>query len=214
MNNVDYRDYQLKKTTHKGETLEWGAYNHNAALETDRPRLLMIGDSICGGYNKICRNFLIDNVYQSSWISSRGVTDEKYLQELDLVLSALPRFDYITFNNGLHCTSSNVDEWKEAYGLVIDFMRAKHPGVKIYVLTSTPVENEDWEKDVVKINQKAVEVAREKDLPVLDLHQTVLDMPLEKKWEDGVHYTTEANDILANTITDALCAAYGWTKSE
>ena len=41
----DYRDYMLKETTRVRESVEWARYYAYNALDTESPRVLMIGDA-------------------------------------------------------------------------------------------------------------------------------------------------------------------------
>lgn len=52
---MNYRDFQPRATTRVRESIEWSTtYSYNAT-DTINPRVLLIGDSICNGYQSAVR---------------------------------------------------------------------------------------------------------------------------------------------------------------
>lgn len=137
---IDYRDYQLKESHRILENIEWSEHRSYNTKDTKSPRILLIGDSICSGYQNRVRDNLQDRANITYWISSKCVTDPSYLRELDMVLDYQP-YTMITFNNGLHSLWGDRKEWKDAYDGVIRFIMAKCPNVKLTIVSSTPLKD-------------------------------------------------------------------------
>ena len=110
---VKWQDFAPASTSREREEIEWSiTYSYNAT-QNGRPRVLLIGDSICNGYNGKVRELLHGDVNVSFWASSKCVTDPDYFRELDFMLDAYP-YDAVCFNNGLHSISTDRAEWDAA----------------------------------------------------------------------------------------------------
>ena len=198
MKNTDYRTFALKHSSRKKESIEWSITYHYNAPDTKNPRLLLIGDSICNGYQQETRTVLTQEVNLSFWASSKCVTDPDYLRELDFLLSGA-HFDFICFNNGLHSLKSDMEEYRCAFASALRFIREKCPDARLAVVTSTPLVHEENTAVVRKLNAIAVSIASELGLDVLDLF-AVMD-PLDRtNWRDEYHYGPAAIRLQAETI--------------
>ena len=122
---TDYRDFQPTETSRTRENVEWSiTYTYNAR-DTGVPRVLLIGDSICSGYQAKVRDKLAEHANITFWASSKCVTDPDYFRELDFILGAY-RYDLICFNTGLHSLTTARGEWEAAYRSAVRFIRAKN----------------------------------------------------------------------------------------
>ena len=108
---MTWQDFSPASTTRKREATEWSIHYAFDTMAADKPRVLLIGDSICNGYNGAVRDRLTGKVNVSFWASSKCVTDPDYFRELDFILDARP-YDIICFNNGLHSLTTNREELK------------------------------------------------------------------------------------------------------
>ena len=202
----NYKDYQLKETTRVRESVEWARYYAYNALDTESPRVLMIGDSICNNYHDEVRKNLANCVNVSYWASSKCVTDPEFLRELEFHLESRP-YQMITFNNGLHSLTTNETEWKEAYELALKYIQAKLPEAKLYVVLSTAMRGPG--NDIVKrINANTMEIIEKTGLPYIDLFTPMDAIDKETGMSDSYHFRAPAvaiqAEIMANTIRDAL----------
>ena len=70
------------------ENIEWSiAYAYGLTDDTkDLPRVLLVGDSICNGYQAAVRDRLKGKVNVSYWVSSYCVTSPAYLPLLSVYL--------------------------------------------------------------------------------------------------------------------------------
>jgi hypothetical protein len=202
--NVDYRKYMLPHTTYEVEACEWSSRNENDSRDTTTPRALLIGDSICGGYQKGVRDRLRGICTQSSWISSLCVTAPVYLRELDELLERVP-YSIITFNNGLHSLwRKDFDEWAEAYRLVVEFILAAVPDTKLMLVTSTPVAEDELTDRCRVLNGHVRRIAEDKGLPVIDLFAAMDPLDRKTHWPDGLHFTAEAASMQADIMAAAI----------
>lgn len=83
------------------ERIEWCDIWFTDADKTDRPRVLLIGDSIARGYFDHVERNVGERLYCSRYATSRSICDPVFFEELRLVLSQYP-YAVIHFNHGLH----------------------------------------------------------------------------------------------------------------
>lgn len=199
--SIDYKDYQLAKTSRQHEAIEWAIYYHYNTADTVNPRLFLIGDSICNGYQGAVRNELANDANVSFWAGSKCVTDPDYLRELDFHLDSY-RYDFISFNNGLHSLVSDPEEYREAFGKVIRFIRAKCPAAKLVITTSTPCASAEKTAVVCELNETAKRIAAENELEVLDLFAHMDPLDRAENWRDECHYHADAIQLQGRIIAD------------
>lgn len=204
--NIQWTDFAPVSSSRQREQIEWSiGYAYNAT-ETDKPRVLLIGDSICKGYESRVRDLLNGKVNVSFWASSKCVTDPDYLRELDFMLDARP-YDMITFNNGLHSLFTDREEWNAAYASAVSFIQAKLPDTKLSLVLSTPLTEEKLTKTVVSLNETVRNIAADMNLPVLDLFSPMDALDRDRYWTDTFHYQPEAVDMQAELIASHCLSA-------
>ncbi len=197
---LNLADYQLKSTSRQFEDIEWTIsyiFNRN---DTNAPRYLVVGDSICNGYHNALRKKLGNIANLTFWASSYCVTDPAYLTLLDNVLNG-PRIDLVIFNNGLHSLVSNKNEWRQAYSLVIQYILAKMPGVPLVLLNSTPLKDRD--QRVNEINTLTAEIAAETGLPMIDFFSFCNEFDCSF-WADNYHFIPAAIEKQADFLAEKI----------
>ncbi len=205
---IKWQDFAPATTSKVRENIEWSiTYSYNAT-ETGKPRVLLIGDSICNGYNGKVREKLEGRVNVSFWASSKCVTDPDYFRELDFMLDAYP-YDAVCFNNGLHSLSTDRVEWDAAYASAVDFIRAKLPETKLSLTLSTPLKDAKLTAISASLNETVTRLAAEKNLPVIDLFAAMDGLDREEYWSDTYHFHAPAIDIQAKCITEHVLAQLG-----
>ena len=203
--NIPWKAFAPAVSSRQRETIEWSvSYAYNAA-DTGLPRVLLIGDSICNAYQNRVRGLLEDRVDVSFWASSKCVTDPDYFRELDFLLDARP-YDLITFNNGLHSLTTVRAEWDAAYEAAVSFLRAKLPGTKLSLVLSTPLKDENLTAVSASLNETVKKIAKEKDLPVLDLFTPMDALDRDRYWTDTFHFQPDAVEMQAETIASHCLA--------
>lgn len=196
-----YKDFSPDTTSRKREDIEWSiTYTFNTN-ETDHPRVLLIGDSICNGYQTKVRDLLSDCANVTFWASSKCVTDRQYFRELDFLLDA-NRYDLISFNNGLHSLDSDRSQWIAAYESAVTFIREKCPKAKLVLTLCTPLN--DVQKDAVsrQLNEITCAIAQKHGLPTLDLYAAVADLDKDTEMSDAFHWYDRGRECMARVINE------------
>lgn len=211
---VKWQDYAPASTSRVRESIEWSITYSYHATENDKPRVLLIGDSICNGYNGKVRELLEGRVNVSFWASSKCVTDPDYFRELDFMLDAYP-YDIVSFNNGLHSLTTDRKEWDAAYRAAVAFIRAKLPDTLLFLTTSTPLKDPELTKISASLNETVHLLAEENILPEIDLFELMDGCDREEVWSDTYHFKAEGiatqAECIASEILGAL-EALGWEK--
>ena len=203
-----YKEFQPKSRSRVREEIEWSIVYMFGTNDESKPRALLIGDSICNGYQSVVINRLKGKMNITYWASSKCATDPAYFRELDLILSS-NHYDAVSFNNGLHSMGSNRAEWEDAYRSAVKFLRAKLPNAKILIVTNTPLENPDTTVKSKELSEFAQKIAAENGLPVIDLYSVTETLGTKDLWRDGVHFSAPAVELQGKTVADALAAALG-----
>lgn len=205
---IKWQDYAPASTSRVREGIEWSITYSYGATDKERPRVLLIGDSICNGYNGKVREMLDGRVNVSFWASSKCVTDPDYFRELDFMLDAYP-YDAVCFNNGLHSLSTDRAEWNAAYASAVDFIRAKLPDAKISLTLSTPLKDANLTAISASLNETVVRLAEEKGIPVIDLFAAMDVLDREEFWSDTYHFRGPAIEMQAKVISDHVLGQLG-----
>ena len=202
---VNYKDYMIKKTSKKNENIEWSiSYSYNSG-DNESPRVLLIGDSICNGYQPFVRENLGEFANVTYWISSKCVTSPSFMRELDFYLDAF-KYDMIFFNNGAHSSDKYPEEREPAFVNAIDFIMAKHPSVPLVLVNCAPGRPADLTERFRKFNEFTDKVAKEKNLPVIDLFTPMEATDKMATMRDDYHWTPEASAVQGKMISDYVMA--------
>jgi hypothetical protein len=196
-----------KKTVIR-ENIEWTNMRWNNAPDTDKPRVLLIGDSIVVGHADKAHDLLKDKVCVDYYATAKCVSDVDYMFELDYMLT---RYDYalVVFNNGLHGWDIDDAIYSENLQETLTVMKQKVN--KLAWRTSTPIrekgnleqpEAERTPRLLIR-NADAAKIAEELDLPILDLY-TPMDNAPELFSEDAIHYTEEGRDVQAAKVAEFI----------
>jgi lysophospholipase L1-like esterase len=179
------------------------------------PRVLLIGDSILGGYRGAVTKALAGKANVDAWINPY-CQSEHYNKLLAEVLAQAP-YDVIHCNMGLHgwpvgrIKEGTFEPLTKAYVQVI---KDKLPKAKIIWASSTPVtvKGKPGELDgvinanIIEQNRMAAKVMAELNVPVNDLY-ALLAGKLELARGDGFHWKGDAYKILSAAIVQKILAA-------
>ena len=204
----------------KADGSQWGL---EQAPITDSllPRVLLIGDSILGGYKGLVVKSLAGKANVDAW-KNPNYQSEDLNQRLAAILTKGP-YDVVHFNVGLH-------GWKEgrikegtfipltkAY---VEVLRTKLRGAKLIWANTTPVtmKGDPSRLDpaindiIIEHNQMAAEVMKEEHVPVNDFYGLLIDK-LSLARGDQFHWKPEAYFILANSATESILRELGRTAA-
>ncbi len=200
------------------ENIEWSiAYAYGLTDATkDLPRVLLVGDSICNGYQSAVRDRLKGKVNVSYWVSSYCVSSPAYLPLLAVYLDEA-KYDVIHFNNGLHSLSqTTLEAYEKGYRAALELIRRKQPQAKIVWCSCTPLYDIHYAADRVKkgpakvpqLNAAAAKVAAELGVTMAD-DLFALCNPLGRKenWRDGCHFNSPAIAKQADQVAASVLSA-------
>ena len=208
MGRFTYED--VKPENQKLETYEWDNIWWEHAPDTEKKRVLIVGDSMTCGYRDVVNKVFDGEMFADGYGSSKAVDNPFLIPALDLMI-AQSNCSMILFNNGLHGFHLSVEEYKKYYLKIIDHFREAYPDKKIVIILTTPtrekdnLENIDKERtqNAIDRNKAAKEIAEKYGLGVIDLFSVLIDADY-RLWRDIVHLTAAGNDILGKFVADYI----------
>ena len=174
---------------------------------TDKPRVLLVGDSITHNYQEMVRENLKDVCYVD-YVSTAYSIDTPIYKALVREFIKDSNYALVHFNNGLH----GIDIPKRSYRVhikkVLDYIPKS---TKTTLALSTCVKREGnrrwdtkWMKRVKERNEVMQEIAEERGLQVDDLFSVSMNIPLKDRYVDGTHYEVSGYKILADAVTEFI----------
>ena len=136
--------YPVAENVRGHENTEWSisyAY-HLTDAKKSLPRVLLVGDSICQGYQGKVAAKLEGKANVTYWASSYCVTSPGYLRLLAFYLDEA-EYDVVHFNNGLHSCETTIADYAKAYRAALRLIKKKQPKAKLVWVTSTPINTEN-----------------------------------------------------------------------
>ena len=160
----------------------WGFYQ---AIDTTKSKkVLLIGDSILGGYFDFVSNTLKDEAAVDYWQTPLNEGSPELFPELQRVVSHGP-YDVIHFNIGLHgWPKGRVDDSK--YGPImqhyVDILKKESPNARLIWATTTPVTvkdnpsqlNKEINPIIVRRNKMALVVMKKNHVRIDDLYELMV----------------------------------------
>jgi hypothetical protein len=194
------------------ERIEWLEIRVNDTNVTDLPRVLLLGDSISGGYFKGVTDELAGKASVARLGTSKSLGDPALFDEIRMVLGQY-KFDVIHFNNGLHGWEYTEDDYREAFPKLIALLRQAAPGAKLIWATSTPRRTGAPEYKsfhpgndrVLARNRIAAGFVAKEGIPVNDLY-TLIENHAELT-SDGTHYKPEGVALMVKQVTRTILDA-------
>ncbi|NRB45623.1 MAG: SGNH/GDSL hydrolase family protein [Verrucomicrobiales bacterium] len=179
--------------------------------DTDRPRILLIGDSILSGYARHVIKKLKGKAYVDIWVNPYHQS-EGLNKILALVLSEGP-YDLVHFNVGLHGWQEGRIKEGTFVPLTKDYVkviRSVAPKAKLIWANSTPVtvKNNVKELDpeinptIIEHNRMADSVMKEMGVPINDFY-SVLDKNRSLAKGDRFHWTGPAYSLLGEMVVNS-----------
>ena len=193
----------------------WGL-DQARVSDPQRPRVLLVGDSILGGYLKKVTAALDGRAYVDAWVNPYCQGSYRLDAMIAEVLAKGP-YDTIHFNMGLHGWQKGripEGQFEPLTRKLVEDFRKGAPKARLIWASSTPVtvKGKPGEADpeinpvIVEHNRMAAGVMKEMHVPVNDLY-ALLCGKLELARGDQFHWKPEAYKILANQVAAAIEAA-------
>ena len=193
------------------ENIEWSiAYAYGLTDATrNLPRALLVGDSICNGYQGDVRERLAGKMNVSYWISSYCVTSPAYLPLLSVYLDEA-KYDVVHFNNGLHSLETPTAAYEKGMRRALALIRAKQPDAKIVWCSSTPLTNDVKTAKCRELNAAAAKVAVELGgIATNDLFSFLDPLDRRANWADEYHHKVETRKMTAKRVAEAILSGTG-----
>lgn len=178
-------------------------------VKLDKPRVLLVGDSIVMSYGPKASELLQGEV-SLAWVgTSRFPADPVYFEEIALVLRST-RFDAIHFNNGLHGFGYSEEQYDFHLKRIVGGLRELTPQARWILANSTPMRvgqnlNQYHERNArVQIrNQSMAALAKDLELPMTDLYRAV-DGRLDYYSSDGTHFNDTGIAVQARVVAASI----------
>jgi acyl-CoA thioesterase-1 len=200
--------------------------------KTELPKILIIGDSISGGYFPIVKKSLMGKakVFQATYIDKNGKKKgccggtSQGVKEIDIFLSA-KKWDIIHFNFGLHDikhvdpvsgkNSKNLSHPHQASpkeyerNLVEIIKKLKRTGAKLIFATTTPypdkLKRQMRSPGMPKIyNQVALKIMNKNQIKINDIYSLVLPKLNELQIPNNVHFNEKGSKFLAGLVIKSI----------
>ena len=189
------------------EQFEWIHSWCDETLKDDLPRVLLVGDSITFGYQERVRQ-LLQGVCYVDFIATSYAVDTKIYNTLIHNFMVDSKYSLIHFNNGLH----GIHISKRTYKSKVAKLLSKVEGQSKVVLTTTTVAykpgnkrfDSAWIKRVRERNSAMQALAQERGYGVDDLFSASMAIAKENRLEDGIHYTPQGYNILAECVVKSI----------
>ena len=173
-------------------------------------RVLLIGDSISLGYFPLVQEALKG---EAVVVSSGQAQGTRFVGEnFDQILATGGGdWEVIHFNAGLHDVKQNrivpIDEYEKNLRDII--RRLKAAKARIVWASTTPLLNEQLDKDVVEYNAAAKKIMDASGIPIDDLYTLARPRMADVHRGDGMHFAEAGSKLLANSVADSIRAAVG-----
>ena len=190
------------------ENTEWSIYYGYHLTDQNRhlPRVLLVGDSICNGYQRGVAQILEGKMNVSYWVSSYCVTSPGYLKRLALCLDEA-KYDVVHFNNGLHSLGTPTDDWAKGLEAALRLIREKQPSARIVWATSTPLKDPGRTAKARALNAAAADVVKRLGgIEINDLFALLDPLDREQNWSDTYHHKPPVRAREAEQVAAAVMA--------
>ncbi len=186
------------------EKKEWAYPSVDAPGKQDRPRVLLVGDSITFQYYNLVKQSLSGKAYVSKLATSRAIDQQEFLPLLKQALSQ-GKIDVVHFNNSLHCACSPM-VYRRCYDEALKMIEAMQPQAKIVVALSTPLRPGSPQEHLTPVmreyNEIAKDLAHKHGAEINDLFKPMLGKP--EYYADPYHYKPAAKQIQAELVVETI----------
>ena len=194
------------------EHYEWLQTWSDEAERTDLPRVLLVGDSITGGYQQMVRDALRDVCLVDYFCTSYAVDTAIYHAALRMFVTDA-RYAAVHFNHGLHGKHMTGEVYKENVDRLLE--QISGCGAKVIAALTTQVLDSEgkpdasWDGKIAERNAAIEDIATRCGYAVNDLYAPSVSMPAEKRLGDGVHYQEAGYRVFADKVIVAIRRALG-----
>ena len=189
------------------ERYEWIKSWCDEADKTDKPRVLLVGDSITEGYQAIVRE-LLQGVCYVDYIATSYAADNKYYTTLVEGFAKNSDYAIVHFSHGLH----GVQMCPRTYKSKIKALLLRLMENSKVILAETTVRYREgnkraepiWRKRITERNEIVAELITELGCEWDQLYDVSVKIPLSARADDGVHYLPSGYEILADSVAKSI----------
>jgi hypothetical protein len=193
----------------KREQIEWCDVWITNADRAERPKVLLIGDSITRAYYGEVEKALAGKADVARLATSKALPDPALLDEVEMVLKQCT-FSVIHVNNGLHGWGYSEAQFKESMPKLIALIRRYAGDAPIIWAMTTPMRKKEDLKQfapqterVKERNRIAAEFTTAEKIPVDDLFSLVENHP-EYYGGDGVHFNNQGQAAQGKQVAEIV----------
>ena len=190
------------------ERIEWCDIWVVSANKSDKPRILLVGDSITKGYFSSVEKQLGGVAYCAKLATSACISDPAFHQQLELMLNQYT-YDVIHLNNGLHGFEYGDEAYESGYRKALETMKQLAPSAKVVLVLSTPLQSTSNKAHLTptvdRRNQIVGALAKEYGLGIDNLYSISKGHP--EFYKDPYHYKPEAIELQGEQVASVLKAA-------
>jgi lysophospholipase L1-like esterase len=187
------------------ESIEWCDVWIPGATNTNKPRVLLVGDSITKGYYKVASEQLGEKATCARFATSACVADPAFHVQLDALLSQYT-FALIHFNNGLHGIGYTEEEYQAGYEKALKSLQKHSPSTKLILALSTPLNEKSSANSLNprmnKRNKMVSELAKTYGAAINDLHSISKGHP--EYYTDACHYKAAAIELQGKQVAELI----------
>ena len=197
--------------TMKKERYEWLRSWCDETLSSDLPRVALIGDSITEGYQKQVRELLRGRCYVDFLATSYAIDNPIYFATLKLFLDN-SSYQAVHYNFGLHGEHLTPAEYEEGLKKVTSLILADSHLILATTTEPYPIEkgqdlSPTWIPLAKERNEVMLRFAKERGIPVDDLHAVSLMSPQDEKAGDSIHFAEKGYLRLAKQVASCRASA-------
>ena len=189
------------------EPFEWIHSWLDHTDKSDRPRVLLIGDSICNGYEETVRK-LLDGEFYVDYLATSHSVDSDFYRAMVGGIAKASKYDLIHYNFGLHGFHMDREAYRKNYEEMLTELMSSAP---VELALSTIV----YEPGNAKLDERQTPAAKERNevvlslaekyhLPVDDLWTVSVNIPMDGRSDDGIHYVDSGWETLAAAVADSI----------
>ena len=176
---------------------------------SDRPYVLLVGDSIASNYYPLVCGQLEGVVNCAKLATSACVADPAFHKQLDAAVGEYA-FSLIHFNNGLHGVGYTEEEYRAGYEAALRWIERQSPETELVLALSTPLlETSDKNHLNARVDERnriVRALAEERGAAVNDLHALSKGCP--EHYKDPYHFKAEAVELQARQVGNAIKARF------
>ena len=201
---------QVNQIEVKLEKNDWSNIWIENANQSEKPRILFVGDSITEGYYPFIKDYLSQDFSLGYYVTSKFLGNPDYQTEFTTILDRYD-FEIIHINNGLHGWDYSIEEYQKGLEDVKKILDDHAPNTLIFWCMTTPIRVEEnlsyldkLNQDVILRNQAALEIMGEDRIIINDLYQEMLKHP--EYYLDGYHFNSAGKEFQARVIAEFILA--------